>query len=136
MLFEAQSTKRPHYKRPLTWKSHVRLWEQAREVHEFNFQCDSCQRKDLLKDDQIVEKREGREPVAEASAIQRSRLRDALQRCCLNCGGPITNGVSAFILCWEWCHQEYTLTKGELTIQHTDQPQPKPSMRVFYAVHR
>ncbi len=37
-------------------------------------QCDSCQRRYQFRDGQIVEKREGRDLVAEGAAVQRIRL--------------------------------------------------------------
>jgi len=97
MLFEDQSTKCPNCRNNLTWMSHIKRWEQTRQVHEFQFQCESCKREYLFKDDQIIEKRPNRNPIAETIAIQQSQLQDAINRRCLNCGGPITNahGVSA-----------------------------------------
>ena len=64
MRFQDQSTKCPGCMNNLIWKSHVRVWKQARQVHEFTFQC-------MFKDDQIIEKRTNWDPTAESFAILR-----------------------------------------------------------------
>ena len=134
MIIEDQSSKCPNCKTSLTWKSHVKRWELGREAHEFTFSCESCKREYQFKDDRIIEKRPDKDPLAEALAIQHSQLYDAINRRCLNCGGPITNGGLA--LRCEWCHQEYSAIDGYLQPKIIDQPQPRPSMREFYALHR
>lgn len=73
----------------LSWKNHVKRWEQGREVSEFTFLCESCKGEYLFKDDQVIEKRLGRDHVAETIAIQHGQLQDVLQRRCPNCGGPV-----------------------------------------------
>jgi uncharacterized protein with PIN domain len=136
VLFENQSTKCSKCKNPLIWRSHEKIWTKDREVHQFNFRCDSCNREYLFKDDRIIEKTHDRDPVAETAAIHDLQIEVALRRRCLECGGPLKNGVAPFVLRCEWCNQEYSLTEaGKLQPRHTDQPL-KPSMREFYAVHR
>jgi hypothetical protein len=114
LLFEDQETKCPGCKAPLTWLSHVKRWEQAREIHEFSFRCEACNREYEFKDNQLVERKQGRDPIAESTAIHQARLRDAQVRRCLNCGGPIVNWEGLSALRCEWCHQEYSWNCGEL----------------------
>jgi uncharacterized protein with PIN domain len=137
VLIEDQSTKCPKCKNPLTWKSHEKIWTKEREVHQFIFACDSCNREYLFKDDEIIEKTLGWNPVAETAAIHHGQIEAALHRRCLECGGPLKNGITLYVLRCEWCHQEYSLTEGgELQPRVVDQSLPKPSMREYYAVHR
>jgi hypothetical protein len=132
MLIEDTSTKCPHCKIALTWKSHIKRWEHGRCIHEFTFRCESCRREYLLKDDQVVEKKQGRDLSAENLAIQRGQLQDAINRRCIKCGGPITDGNGLYALRCEWCSQEYSIIGGELLPKIEPSPQPKPSMRQFY----
>jgi len=69
MLFEEQSTKCPSCKTSLTWKSHIKRWDQGRLVDEFTFRCESCKREYEFKDDKVVEKKRGRDQLAESEAI-------------------------------------------------------------------
>lgn len=137
MLIEDQSTKCPKCKNALTWKSHERIWTKDREVHQFTFRCDSCNREYLFKDNGIIEKTNVRDPVAESTAIRHGEIEAALARRCLECGGPLKNEVVPFVFRCEWCHQDYSLTEGgELRPRIADRSLPKPAMREFYAVHR
>ncbi|MGA8857746.1 MAG: hypothetical protein WB643_11350, partial [Candidatus Bathyarchaeia archaeon] len=74
MFIEDQSTKCPKCKNALTWKSHERIWTEEREVHQFTFRCDSCNREYLFKDDKIIEKTHGRNPVGETTAIHHCEI--------------------------------------------------------------
>jgi nitrite reductase/ring-hydroxylating ferredoxin subunit len=134
VLVKAQSTKCPNCKNPLTWQSHVKRWEKARQVEEFTFLCGSCNREYLFKDDKITEKRQSRDPFAEELAIQNGQFLDATNRRCPHCGGPITNPYASTLRC-EWCRQEYALNEGQLQPKSTDPPQHKASLREFYAIH-
>jgi nitrite reductase/ring-hydroxylating ferredoxin subunit len=134
MRFEDQSTKCPNCKGPLTWLSHVKQWKEGRQVDEFTFRCEPCNREYLFRDDQVTEKRQGRDTVAETIAIHHSELQAALKSRCTHCGGPITNGGSGYALRCEWCHQEYSLNDGRLQPKTAAHPKPKPTMREFYAV--
>ena len=94
MLIEDQSTKCPKCKNALTWKSHERIWTKEREVHQFTITCDSCDREYLFKDEGIIEKTHGRDPVAETVAIRHGEIEAALARHCLVCGAPLKNRIA------------------------------------------
>jgi ribosomal protein S27AE len=134
VLVERQLTKCPNCKNSLTWQSHVKRWEKSRQVQEFTFLCQTCNREYLFKDDKIVEKRPRRDPFVEELAIQNVQFLDATNRRCPQCGGPITNPYGSTLRCG-WCHQEYALSEGQLQPKSADPPQAKPSLREFYAVH-
>ena len=103
MQFEDKSTQCPNCQKPLTWISHIKRWEKPREIHEFNFNCGSCNRKFQFRDDQLVEKPPERDPAAEIAAVHSTQLKDAFNRRCLQCGGPITKGLGLSALnCDSW----------------------------------
>lgn len=134
MLFEDKSTQCPNCQKPLIWISHSTRWEKT-PIHEFNFSCGSCNRKYQFKDNQLAQIRPQRNPAAETDAIHKAQLKNAVSRRCPQCGGPIMNGSGCLILRCEWCHQEYTELDGELQPRIADQPEPRPSMSQFYALH-
>jgi hypothetical protein len=137
VLIEDQSTKCPKCKNALTWKSHEKIWTKDRELDQFTFTCNSCNRDYLFKDDVICEKPHDRDSYAETRAIHDAEIEAALARRCPECGGRLNNGITLHLLRCEWCHQEYSLTEGgELQPRITNQSIPRPSMREFYAVHR
>jgi Zn finger protein HypA/HybF involved in hydrogenase expression len=137
VLVEDKSTKCPKCNNALTLKSYQKIWTKQREVHQFSFTCNSCNREYLFKDDVIIEKMQSRDSVAESAAIRQGEIEAALARRCLECGGPLKTGTRPYSLRCEWCHQEYSLTEGgDLRPRTLDQSMPKPVMREFYAVHR
>ena len=135
MQFEDKSTQCPNCQKPLIWISHIKRWEKPREIHEFNFNCGSCNRKFQFRDDQLIEKPPERDPAAEISAVHNTQLKNAVNRRCLQCGGPITKGLGLSALNCDWCHQEYSLVDGELLAKPPDLTEPKPKISEFYAVH-
>jgi len=67
VLIEDESTKCPKCGNSLTWKSHEKIWTKERELDQFTFRCDSCNREYLFKDDTIIEKTHGRDTLAETT---------------------------------------------------------------------
>jgi hypothetical protein len=110
--------------------SHTAFWEEGREVHEFDFSCDSCKRQYQFVGDKITEKRQGRDSIAETIAIQHGELQHALNCRCLNCGGPITNSPGTYALSCEWCKEEYRIIGGEL-IPKPPEPLPRKTLRQY-----
>ena len=92
MLIEDQSTNCPNCKKPLTWKSIIKHWEQGKLVDEFSFSCESCKREYQFKEGQLIEKRPLQDPLVETLAIKGGQQQVAVNRRCLQCGGPITDG--------------------------------------------
>src|SRR3990172_9216588 len=133
MLFEDKSTKCPNCKTSLTWKSHVKRRDQGRLVDEFTFRCESCKREYEFKDDKVLEKKRGRDPIAESQALDRSLRLAAMNRRCDNCGGPITRS-HGIALCCDWCHQEYRIVDGQVQPTIEDSPTHRLSMSDFYAL--
>jgi uncharacterized protein with PIN domain len=131
---EDKSTQCPNCQIPLIWLSHSTRWEKI-PLHEFNFSCGSCNRKYQFKDNQLTEKRPQRNLLVEETAVNHVQLEHAASRRCPQCDGPIMNESGSLILRCEWCHQEYTELEGELQPRIADQPEPRPSMSQFYALH-
>ena len=134
MLFEDKSTKCPNCQSPLTWLSHDVRFEKPREIHEFNFRCEHCRREYRFKDGELLTKGHERDLNAESESMKPLELQDGLSRRCSQCGGPIVNPYGLALRC-EWCGQAYSMSDGELQQKNTDQPERKPTMRDFYALH-
>jgi Zn finger protein HypA/HybF involved in hydrogenase expression len=135
MRFEDKRTKCSRCKTPLIWLSHIKRWEQDRQVDEFTFHCEKCKREYLYKNDEIVEKGTERNLLAEHEALARFEFRNATNRRCPKCGGPITNFGSLFVLECEWCHERYRITEGELQISPPP-PQPRMTLKDFAELYR
>jgi len=69
MLFEDKSAKCPNCQSPLTLLSHGIRFEKT-EVHEFDFQCDKCNRKYEFKDGVLAAKPSERDQIGESEAIK------------------------------------------------------------------
>jgi len=135
MLFEDKSTKCPACKGPLIWQSHITRSEETEQVHEFTFQCGSCNREYHYRDFELKEKRPKRDPAAEALAVERSQLLVAANRRCPDCGGPITGLNGLYVFHCDWCHEEYRIIEGELRVAPPP-PQPKMTLKDFAsAIH-
>jgi C4-type Zn-finger protein len=65
VLFENEATKCPNCWNQLVWIDHIKRWEHASEIDEFNFSCGSCKRQYQFIDDKIIEKRQGHNAIAE-----------------------------------------------------------------------
>jgi hypothetical protein len=74
MSFDGHLTKCTNCKSPLAWQSHVKRWEQASELQEFTFLCNSCKREYMFKDDKFIEKELVRDPLAQTLAVNHSEL--------------------------------------------------------------
>jgi uncharacterized protein YbaR (Trm112 family) len=74
MLFDEHSRKCPNCKSPLAWQSHVKRWEQARELQEFTLLCSSCKREYVFKDDKLTVKELIRDQLAQTLAVNRSEF--------------------------------------------------------------
>ena len=136
MLFEDDSTKCPTCKNPLTWQSHITRSEQAGEVHEFTFRCESCRREYCYKNHELTEKQPKGDPAADALAVEHGQLLAAINRRCPNCGGPITNPNGLYLFRCVWCHEEYRVIDGELRVAPPPAPQPKTTLKeVANAIH-
>ncbi|MGA8856305.1 MAG: hypothetical protein WB643_03955 [Candidatus Bathyarchaeia archaeon] len=57
-----------------------KIWTKEREAHQFTFRCDSCNGEYLFKDDEVIEKTHGRNPVGETTAIHHCEIEAALHR--------------------------------------------------------
>jgi uncharacterized protein YbaR (Trm112 family) len=129
VLIEDQSTKCPKCKNDLTWKSHEKIWTKERELDQFTFICNSCSREYLFKDDVIIEKTHGRDPVAESTAICHLEIEAALARRCPECGGPLNIGYGLHIFHCEWCQEKYQID-GEL-VPKPPEPLPRKTLREY-----
>jgi nitrite reductase/ring-hydroxylating ferredoxin subunit len=133
MLFESDSDKCPNCKGPLTLLSHGIRFEKA-TIHEFDFRCDKCDRKYRFKNGELAAKPHERNTTAESEAMKDIELQDAFNRRYSQCGGPIVNSYGLALRC-EWCGQDYSMNDGELQEKNTDQPERRPTMREFCALH-
>ena len=68
MLFGTDSDKCPNCKGPLTLLSHSVRFEKT-EIHEFDFQCDKCNRKYEFKDGELVAKGHESDLIGESEGI-------------------------------------------------------------------
>jgi DNA-directed RNA polymerase subunit M/transcription elongation factor TFIIS len=129
MLIEDQSTGCRNCKQPLTWLSHVKRYPQPEAIHEFNFRCESCNRKYQFKEGQLQEKALERNLRHEDEAVRHTELEIGINRRCPDCGGPIKNRHGFALRC-DWCYREYSLVDGELQARTLEQ-ELKPTMREF-----
>jgi hypothetical protein len=113
MLFEDKSTKRLNCKGPLTLLSRDMRFEKLGRIHEFTFRGDQCHREYQFKDGQLT-----------AKALER----DAMNRRCSRCGGPIINPHGLALRC-EWRGQDYSVNDGELQPNLEDNSNIKQAWR-------
>ena len=80
--------------------------------------------------------RKERDPFAERQAIERLQVEEAAKaRLCPRCGSALIQWAGSWEIWCKPCHQQYSLTDGELQPRTIGEPQPKPKMRELYAIH-
>jgi len=128
MLVEDNSTECLACKNPLTWMGKGKRTHQGRDVYELDFRCDSCKREFRFSDGTLKELKVERDAVAEQLAIRRAEIDKVRNRRCLGCGGPLDDWLTC-----EWCHEKYSVDRGELVPRIEEAMRPKPRMCDFYA---
>lgn len=128
MQFKDKLSECAYCNKPLVWVSRITRWYEDRKIQDFTFRCDVCKREFLYRDNRLFEKKPVRNEVGAVTAIRKLEHKDALNRRCTECGGPLTNDVSGFQCVW--CNEKYILTEGVLV---TKPPEPKPRMTLSEA---
>lgn len=134
MLVEDKSTSCQNCTKKLTWTSHSKTWENGKQVDELTFECDDCHRQYSFKEGKLSEKRTERDTYSETAAIKRAEMKNALQRRCPDCGGPVTGGNGIYVLRCSWCGREYGVINGELQVRLPEKNPTSREMRDFYAI--
>jgi len=128
---EDNSTNCFYCHKPLVWISRSKQLNQDREVYEFGFRCDSCNREFRFTDGKLKELKAQRDPFAELMAMREAEFGAIRNRRCPHCGGPLGEWLTC-----GWCHEQYSIENGELVPRtETLLKQRKPQMREFYALN-
>ena len=126
MEFDDNSTECVDCRKPLVWISRIKRLHQGREVHEFDFRCDSCKREFRFRDGKLKELKNDRDPVAEHIAMRQAEIDTVRNQRCPHCGGPLDDWLTC-----DWCHERYSVDNGELMPRIQEQLQHKAKVSDF-----